>query len=115
MRLILRISPIDAYSSSVYIRPLEYTVPNTSGTSDSYAESIKRNAGRDAVSASRPVMYPDAQTVASSGRENRERAKQVSEYYNRIASKHFGESVGYGSGGEAKSYEAEGRVLDLFI
>lgn len=111
----MRISPIDSYSSYAYIRPLEYSVPNTSGTSDSYAESIRKKSGGNTVTPSKPVMYADAQTVSSSGKENREKAKQVSQYYNRIASKHFGEAVGYGAGGEAKGYEAEGRILDLFI
>ncbi len=111
----MRISPVDAYSSYVYMRPLEYSVPNTSGTSDSYAESVRKNGGGNAVTPSKPVMYADSQSVASSGKENREKAKQVSRYYNRIASRHFGEATGYGSGGEAKGYEAEGRILDLFV
>ena len=70
----MRVSPIDLYASTVYIRPLEYSVPNDSRTSDSYAESIKRNAGRKNVGATRPVMYADSQVVASAGRQNREKS-----------------------------------------
>ena len=111
----MRIEPISGYSGfQSYIRPLSYSVGNASDTSAGYSESVKRSAGKYAVGASRPVMYADSQAVSYGPRKGSDKAREMEQMFNKIASDHYGETTSYGPGGEALGYEAEGRVFDVF-
>ena len=114
----MKINPVSGYGVyQSYIRLLSFRVGNDSEVSGVYKESIAQSAGRYSVDASRPVSYPGAQSVSSASTSGRDlaRAHEVSDAYNRIASRYYGETVAYGSGGEAKGYEAEGRIFDKFV
>ncbi len=112
----MKISPVSAYGGSqVYINPMRYSVNNTSGFSDGFTESVKRNAGRDSIGAAKPVVYPDHQVMSSGPKKGSKEARQIEDAFNRIASDHYGETVFYGSGGEGYGYEATGRVFDMFV
>ncbi|MCR4793494.1 MAG: hypothetical protein K5871_12180 [Lachnospiraceae bacterium] len=88
---------------------------NTSDTSAGFAESIRRNAGKYSVGASKPVGYPDSQAISAGPKKGSPQARQIEEAFNRIASDHYGQTTSYGSGGEAYGYEATGRVFDMFV
>ena len=111
----MRIDPISGSSGfQSYIRPLNYSVDNTSDTSAVYSESVKRNAGKYAVGAARPVVYADSAAVSSGPRKGSEKARQMEQAFNKIASDHYGETTHYGPKGEPFGYEAEGRIFDVF-
>ncbi|MCR5476415.1 MAG: hypothetical protein K6E92_02175 [Lachnospiraceae bacterium] len=111
-----RISPISGYGSVSYIQPMQYRVDNTSAPSDAYAESVKRTGGRDAVSASRPVQYANAQATGSmaASPKQSEEAQKTEAAFNRIASSYDQAVTGYGRGGQGSSYDVIGSQLNLF-
>ncbi len=112
----MRISPISGYSGSYsYIRPLQYDPGNTSGVSPEYRESVRKTAGNYSVGASRPVGYPDSETVSAGPRKGSKEAREIESHFNRIASDHYGENTTYGPTGQGFGYEASGRVFDVFI
>ena len=112
----MRISPISGYSGyDSYIRPLQYDPGNTSGVSPEYRESVKRNAGNYSVGATRPVGYPNSETVSAGPKKGSKEAREIESRFNRIASDHYGENTTYGPGGQGYGYEAAGRVFDVFI
>ncbi len=111
----MRIDPISGYSGfQSYIRPLNYSVDNESNASAGYSESIRRTSGKYTVGASRPVAYADAQTVSAGPKKGSDKAREIEQAFNKIASDHYGETTSYGPRGEAFGYEAEGRVFDVF-
>ncbi len=113
--MIMRINPISGYSGfQSYIRPLNYSAHNASDTSAGYTESVRRNAGKYSVGATRPVMYADSQAVSSGPKKGSDKAREMEQAFNKIASDHYGETTSYGPRGEAFGYEAEGRIFDVF-
>ena len=112
----MKIAPISGFSGSqTYIRPMNFSVDNTSDVSAGFAESIRRTAGKYSVGASKPVVYPDSSAVSKGPGKGSAEARQIEAHFNRIASDHYGETVGYGPRGQALGYEAEGRVFDVYI
>ena len=113
--MIMRIDPISGYSGfQSYIRPLNYPVGNSSDTSATYSESVRRNAGKYSVGAASPVMYADSQSVSSGPKKGSDDARRMEQAFNKIASDHYGETVLYGPKGEGFGYEAEGRIFDVY-
>ena len=111
----MRINPISGYSGfQTYIRPLNYSVDNMSEQSAGYSESVRRNSGKYTVGAARPVMYPDSQASVYGPRKGSEKAREIEQAFNKIASDHYGETTSYGPKGEGYGYEAEGRIFDVF-
>ncbi len=111
----MRIDPISGYSGSQsYIRPLNYSVGNSSDTSAGYSESVRRNSGKYSVGAARPVMYADSQVTSMGPRKGSSKAREIEQAFNKIASDHYGETVSYGPEGQGFGYEAEGRIFDVF-
>ena len=111
----MRIGPVSGYSGfQTYIKHLNYSVDNLSSSSAGYSESVQRNSGKYAVGATRPVMYADSEAVSAGPRKGSDKAREIEQAFNKIASDHYGETVLYGSKGEAFGYEAEGRIFDVF-
>ena len=111
----MRIDPISGYSGfQSYIKPLNYSVGNSSNSSPGFAESVQRNSGKYSVGAVRPVMYADSEIISSAPRKGSDKARKIEQTFNKIASDHYGETVLYGPKGEAFGYEAEGRIFDVF-
>ncbi len=111
----MRIGPVSGYSGfQSYIKPLSYSVDNTSDSSAGYSESVQRNSGKYSVGATRPVMYADSEVVSSGPQKGSMKAREIEQAFNKIASDHYGETVLYGRKGEAFGYEAEGRIFDVF-
>lgn len=84
----MRIGPVSGYSGfQTYIKPLNYSVDNSSA---------------------------DLEAVSAGPRKGSDKAREIEQAFNKIASEHYGETVLYGSKGEAFGYEAEGRIFDVF-
>ena len=95
---------------------MQFSVDNAAEPSSGYIDSLRRNAGKQAVGAVKPVAYADSQVVSSPGpKKGSEQARKIEESFNRIASDHYGETVGYGPNARGYGYEASGRVFDMFV
>lgn len=111
------ISPIGAYSSMAAIKPIQYQVQNQSEVSDAYQESVGALGGAQSsrpVDAVSPVVYANAQKMATESVDTNDVAQKVSQAYNKIASSFSDKITGYSSHGSGEKYSMVGNSIDLF-
>lgn len=103
-------------SAAVSARPMNYSISNQSQVSDSYADSIN-NTSADAVDASSPVVYANAQHTragSSNGASQAQEVQRVSKAMNDIAEGFGGNNTSYTSNMQAQKYDIIGSNIDLY-
>ncbi|SDB07571.1 hypothetical protein [Eubacterium oxidoreducens] len=110
----LAISPISSVSTKV-VQPINYALKNEADVSDAYVSQVKQQNKIDDVS---PVIYPTSQVMKQTESVDLsarlEKAQQVAQGYNEIASSFGGATVGYASDRSALAYQAIGAGFDMY-
>ena len=100
-------SPYASYN----VKSMNYAVDNKSQLSDSFVEAAN-TAGVKYVNITAPVQYPNAYVDNTAFYE---KAKEVNNAYNDVASRFDSQITGYGQNMKGSSYGMVGSNFDVYV